>query len=123
VGTAHTVKTKLKQGEDPAAPARGEGTQRTTGSGGVQRRTIEGGSRERLQSVRKDPSLRSSDLGKELLRLLHAQDAAESKIAMTVEAIPPHLMPIVSELALQYAASWSEFALMLQERWRRQAEA
>jgi hypothetical protein len=128
LGTAHTVKTKLRRSQNHVDLERGKvAPERTEVRPGAN----EGGrkwkpkqnNRDRLLSMQRDPILRFSELGKELLRLLHTQDVAEPKIAKMVDVVPAYLTPIVAEMALQYSATWHEFANKLRERSRQYTDA
>lgn len=67
--------------------------------------------REPLVSVlRKDPSLRSSDSGRALLRLL---DACPHDLDRLVDTVPGHWVDRVADLAQVYSAAWQAFATRL----------
>jgi transposase-like protein len=69
-----------------------------------------------LEKLLRDPSLRLKDEGRQLLRLLQENGAAEWN-SLTA-AVPPHCGAMVGSLARRYAATWLEFAQYLDERDR-----
>ncbi|MEV4449902.1 ParB/RepB/Spo0J family partition protein [Streptomyces mirabilis] len=69
-----------------------------------------------LEKLLRDPSLRLKDEGRQLLRLLQENGAAEWN--NLTAAVPPHCGAMVGSLARRYAATWLEFAQYLDERDR-----
>jgi len=114
LGTAHTVRKSLLQGANPiASKARGR-------DGSIERSSASDGNRvnyqSRLRNLQKDPSLRFSDMGKELLRSLKFQHSVEERLPRVAEAVPPHLIMIISDMALHCAEVWRRFANELRAR-------
>jgi ParB-like chromosome segregation protein Spo0J len=131
VGTAHDVRTRMRRGQPPVPPQRrpardpddGQGPtaevpaavhvrrppSRPPGVDGVHH------SIALLQKLAKDPSLRNTALGRQLLRLLHMHVAGTDHTEM-VEAVPAHCTDIVVELAQQCAQSRGQFARELARR-------
>jgi len=64
--------------------------------------------------LRRDPSLRFSDAGRSVLRLLEASAAVAGDSGEISAAVPPHCRPIVAQLATLYAQSWQHFAEKIQ---------
>ncbi|WP_283133092.1 ParB/RepB/Spo0J family partition protein [Rhizohabitans arisaemae] len=146
LGTAHDVRERMRRGEDPVAlkgrggahvgdgvnrPVNGLGTDGCGEDGsdpavlGLEaaalaeaRRNEDRKALARLRSLQKDPSLRFTDAGRELLRWLHVQGHAEDRRSDMIEAVPPHLTLIVADLAMYCAETWRDFAKELQERGR-----
>ncbi|CAL9281382.1 Transcriptional regulator NovG [Streptomyces sp. enrichment culture] len=132
VGTAHDVRERLRRGEDPVAPRdRGQPRQPVGLPVGLREpeapageSALTAGERERksrnmsarLQSLRRDPSLRFSESGRELLRWLFLQYQAKAKYPHVVENIPPHLAATVAELAIQCSEMWRSLAQELEDR-------
>ncbi|UQI45744.1 ParB N-terminal domain-containing protein [Streptomyces sp. HU2014] len=128
VGTAHDVRERIRRGEDPVVPRdRGKrpkpdvrkgltapvtDTVVTAPEKGRKMKNMQA----RLQSLRKDPSLRLSESGRELLRWLHLHHRAQVKYPHVVDNIPPHLAAIVAELATQCSEMWRNLAQELEER-------
>ncbi|MBX9363380.1 ParB/RepB/Spo0J family partition protein [Streptomyces sp. WAC04114] len=67
-----------------------------------------------LDKLLRDPSLRLKEEGRHLLRLLQHNASAEWDQLTAV--VPPHCGEMVGSLARQYAATWLEFAELLDDR-------
>jgi transposase-like protein len=72
-----------------------------------------------LQRLRRDPSLRSSELGRSLLRWLSAHAAGAEEWAGYLEGLPPHSASLVQEAARGIAHTWTSFANELERRARK----
>ncbi|WP_035845429.1 ParB/RepB/Spo0J family partition protein [Kitasatospora azatica] len=71
-----------------------------------------------LAVLRRDPSLRFTDHGRALLVWLHRRLVAVSIAESELQQIPPHLLPVVADLALECAAGWRDLAEQLHRRAR-----
>jgi transposase-like protein len=71
-----------------------------------------------VEKLLRDPSLRSTERGKRMLRLLHVNAVAEEQLPDVVAGVPPHCVLIVVQLARQYAKMWQDFARELDGRAR-----
>jgi len=75
-----------------------------------------------VSALRKDPSLRFSDSGRALLRLLDARDACPYDLDQLVDMVPRHWAGRVADLAHVYSVAWQAFATRLaqsrSEVWR-----
>jgi ParB-like chromosome segregation protein Spo0J len=71
-----------------------------------------------VEKLLRDPSLRSSEQGKAMLRLLHVNAVAAGQLPDIVTDVPPHCVAIVVQLARQYAKMWQDFATELDGRAR-----
>jgi hypothetical protein len=71
-----------------------------------------------VQKLVRDPSLRGSDRGKVMLRLLHVNAVAADQLPDAAAGLPPHCVATVVRLASQYAKMWQDFARDLDERAR-----
>ena len=71
-----------------------------------------------VEKLVRDPSLRSSERGKAMLRLLHVNAVAAQQLQDVAAGVPPHCVAIVMQLACQYAKMWQEFARELDGRAR-----
>ncbi len=67
-----------------------------------------------LAKLRRDPSLRLREDGRNLLRLL--QHNAVAEWSGLSGAVPPHCEELVGRLARQYAEQWLKFAQRLEQR-------
>jgi transposase-like protein len=71
-----------------------------------------------VEKLLRDPSLRSSERGKRMLRLLHVNAVAAEQLPDVAAGVPPHCVLIVVQLARQYAKMWQDFARELDGRAR-----
>jgi ParB-like chromosome segregation protein Spo0J len=134
VGTARDVRERMRRGEDPVpsrnrlstgpraesdtpeniasginAPGRGTG-----GDNGTPRAR-----RGRfLLSLRTDPSLRCSEIGRALLRLLDVNTLDAAQWDRIAAAVPQRWSPVVADLAMDCAADWSALACRVRGRVR-----
>jgi hypothetical protein len=125
VGTAHDVRERIRRGEDPVL-LKTRGGSLVSGGRGTRSRTYQSQKqakrkksfRSQLQSLQKDPSLRFSDSGKELIRWLYVHEYVQDKSPNLIETVPPHLVPIVAEMVDYCAEMWRELASEFQRRAR-----
>ncbi|WP_233221182.1 ParB/RepB/Spo0J family partition protein [Streptomyces carminius] len=121
VGTAHDVRERLASGRDPvpdrerrrSADARKGGPAKTD----ERQPPSPGELRDRarnpailVQRLLRDPSLRSTETGRTLLRLLDAQAQVVQRWDRLVDGVPQHCSEIIADLAGEYAKFWHEFA-------------
>ncbi|WP_328491429.1 ParB N-terminal domain-containing protein [Streptomyces sp. NBC_00414] len=136
--TVRDVRDKLSRGEDPIpvrqrfspaaeaakdrTPPAKDGTQgpRRFGSPATVHRMPTDG-RSALAALRKDPSLRFTEAGRILLRLLDPHIMFADRREQLIKDLPEHTLGMLSKAAQQYAASWSEIAVVLEERARQAA--
>ncbi|TDD35500.1 transcriptional regulator [Actinomadura sp. KC06] len=135
LGTVHDVRRRLDRGEDPL-PAR----QRRTRDGGQNPTTTEqppardddapnpetapiacpAGPAEDplllLRKIAKDPALRNTVRGRELLRLLNTWSTAIENWTALVEAVPPYQATTVATIARLCEESWNDLARALEDR-------
>jgi ParB-like nuclease family protein len=71
-----------------------------------------------VEKLLRDPSLRSSERGKGMLRLLHVNAVAAEQLPDIATGIPPHCVSTVVQLAHRYAKMWQDFARELEGRAR-----
>jgi ParB-like chromosome segregation protein Spo0J len=71
-----------------------------------------------VQKLLRDPSLRSSEQGKGLLRLLYVNAAGTDQLPDLAASVPLHCVAIFVQLARQYAKMWQDFATELDGRAR-----
>ncbi len=116
LGTARDVRQRVQQGMDPL-PERDQEERRARGKRPALMRaeTLPDASAV-LQNLRKDPSLRFTDSGRSLLRLLDLGVTAVRDCRQSLESIPPHCLYPIMELARGAAAEWLELAESLQDR-------
>jgi hypothetical protein len=139
LGTAHDVRERCRTGRDPVPS-------RCRRRGGRKKHddspTDDSPTRARARSVgphvlrpvgpehvptldklKKDPSLRFSDAGRRLLRMLDAQSLDAEQWNSLIATVPPHRADAVAQLALELAESWQVFAEQLGERAAKTGEA
>jgi hypothetical protein len=71
-----------------------------------------------LRTLAKDPSLRMTDAGRELLRALSVPAVDAGDRPELVSAVPSHCADRVGLLAAAYAAAWADLAERMRERAR-----
>ena len=71
-----------------------------------------------VEKLLRDPSLRNTERGKGILRLLHVNAVSEAQLPDTVGVLPPHCVGVVVQLARHYSWMWQEFAKELDGRAR-----
>lgn len=128
VGTVHDVGERLRRGLDPVpegrrlVPKPAGASQAAAGGSAVRDRVVarvpkrEVDVQSAMQTLRKDPSLRFTETGRALLRLLDLQTQAMEQRERLISGIPAHCAELVVELADECARTWTEFAERLQNR-------
>ncbi|RSO10269.1 hypothetical protein DMH18_15745 [Streptomyces sp. WAC 06783] len=125
LGTAQDVRKRLENGQDPVPGARG-GVRRAVGPDGEgtcngsaldangNRRTVPDVPHpslpERLRPLKQDPALRSTDMGRALLRLLSSHEIPVAHWQALIDGVPAHRARAVADIADQCARIWQEFA-------------
>jgi len=128
-GTVRDVKRRLTRGEHPVPlsqrPSPPVGRTPSPNSAlvpiggtdlaaGLARRS---GSRTAgLETLRNDPSLRHSDTGRQLLRLLSVHLLPDEHRERLVRSVPEHCAGVVSAVARECAGAWDTFADQLDRR-------
>jgi ParB-like chromosome segregation protein Spo0J len=126
-GTVRDVRQRLLRGEDPvtrkAPPSKKQqkkpAAAAAPGSPGRGNQAAAGPARDRyalLQDLRKDPSLRFTQLGRTLLDWLAVRAAGPSGLDPLVDALPPHCSYLIAGLARSCADEWLEAARRLERR-------
>ncbi|MEV6395096.1 ParB/RepB/Spo0J family partition protein [Streptomyces sp. NPDC051907] len=117
--TVRAVRTQLMSGADPRPPTRPAAADPAAAPAGTRRQSQEGSAgrerRERslapsVRRLRADPSLRFSERGRTLLRLLDAHCVSNEKWAALAGAVPPHRRDAVATAARECAHVWRRFA-------------
>ncbi|MFI9162606.1 ParB/RepB/Spo0J family partition protein [Kitasatospora aureofaciens] len=103
-GTVRDVRERLRRGEDPVPAGRRAAAPQQAGPDLA--RTM-----ERLMS---DPALRLTESGRHLLRMLTSSLPPAEQRDQLVRSVPPHCAGRVSQLALECAAAWQEFARLVE---------
>lgn len=103
--TARSVKARMARGEDPAGrerkpPIRDVPTQPDLA-------TV-------VQRLRVDPSLRFTETGRALLRLMEAHAVSAGRWESIASGVPPHCRNTVAAVAGEFARAWHSFAEQLE---------
>lgn len=69
-----------------------------------------------LSKLMRDPSLRQSEQGRQLLRMMRDNVAGAPNLSQVRTSVPPHWLNVTTQLALQISQMWSQFALELDKR-------
>lgn len=122
LGTAHNVRERMRRGEDcvldsQVGRARGSGSPCERGTTRRRRRCGEPLAwqtvRERLK---KDPVLRYSEAGRVLLRWFDARATGTGEWRGVIDAIPPHWVETMINVAYSCGSEWYELAAALEQR-------
>ena len=120
--TARDVRQRLERGEEPTlartGPARASSGVAPPGPApGPEPLRAAPPARDVVQALLRDPSLRHSEHGRQLLRLLQVNNAvgAPARSGM-IAAVPPHCTAIIGQVARYYAQMWRGFAQELDRR-------
>lgn len=118
VGTARDVRERMRRGEHPLPPRHRIAAEPLD-------EPVEPAPRpERdrvLPALRTDPSLRFSEVGRALLRLLDANSVDAAQWDRIAAAVPQHWSPVVADLAADIAADWSALACRVRGQARASA--
>ncbi len=69
-----------------------------------------------LGQLKRDPSLRFNEIGREILRLLDAAALDAEQWRRYTDSVPPHCTNVVAEVARHCSQAWDRFAQQLEER-------
>ena len=112
--TAWDVRKRLQRGEPPVPVADSAVVStpapRNARQGQPEKRPLPGGHASVLENLMRDPSLRSTDRGRQLLRLMQFNAAGVREWSEMATAVPPHRVAAVCQLARHYAQFWSSAA-------------
>lgn len=113
LGTASDVRGRMRLGEDPLRPGHRRGSagpgRDRTGKPLREQGTV-------IRHLRSDPSFRSKEVGRMLLRLIEAHATVEPDWGRLADAVPAHLRPRVIEVAKSCLDAWQEFVRELDSR-------
>jgi len=123
VATARDVRRRMRLGQDPVTPKLRPalGTDTTAADAGG--RSDASGTpatppvcESMLSSMRRDPSLRMSQIGRTLLHLLRAHLLTAEQRQDLIDGIPAHRTAEVAQMARVCASRWLEFAIDVEGR-------
>ncbi|MFD6323173.1 ParB/RepB/Spo0J family partition protein [Streptomyces sp. NPDC058442] len=118
LATARDVRERIQKGTSPLLPARRGATVRAPQDPSDDAPATPFAIAETLHTLRRDPSLRLTDHGRFLLRLLDTNAVANNRWSELVDQIPPHWVGQVASAARECAAAWRLAAQQLEERAR-----
>lgn len=136
VGTIRNVRKRLDCGQDPIpdrlrdaesgtarlappharmVPVRGKASApaqqgKASGSRGEQQETA-----SVVQKLLRDPSLRATDSGRRLLRMLVSTELERSELEEIAKAVPAHCVPLIRAVALKRSEDWNQLASMVSQ--------
>lgn len=126
--TVRDVRDRLRRGEAPSGPTRREpkAAASATPLGPKAVARIDGADRAPdlpalLHNLRKDPSLRLSESGRTLLRLLDACTVGPQEWTRISDNVPPHRVELIVTAARECSRAWQDFATELEQRSSQQA--
>ena len=119
LATVRDVRERVQNGTSPLPPSRC-GTARTPQepSPGEADSIATFAMAKTLLTLKRDPSVRLTDHGRFLLRLLDTNAVASHRWGELVEQIPAHRVGQVASAARECAATWQQAAQQLEERAR-----
>jgi len=112
LGTARDVRNRLQRGEDPQRRRAVSADRLSEGRGGKSLREQD----TMIRQLRSDPSLRFTESGRVLLRLIDVHAMAEQDWNRLVDAVPAHLRSTVTNLARVCIGGWQDFVEQLDSR-------
>lgn len=123
LGTARDVRERVRRGEDPAPIRRSKNNQIKPDSipltGRNNPQSIASNSAKSrvtiLADLKKDPSLRYTDSGRMLLRLLQVISDGTVKCKDLIDKLPPHCAYSVAQFIRECASEWCELAVQIDE--------
>lgn len=120
LGTARDVRDRVRRGESPFPPRQRRGDTAIPRPAAPVGRVAPGENRTTiLQNLRRDPSLRFNESGRDILRWLDARAVGATGWQQLADAIPPHCAYVIADFAHEIAQEWLDVA----ETLRRRAEA
>ncbi|MFD5616435.1 hypothetical protein ACFWIS_38590, partial [Kitasatospora sp. NPDC127060] len=107
---------------EPAQPAEPTQPAATAGPAGPEPRTIRRTTTpptaqdpvRTMERLMTDPALRLNESGRHLLRMLTSSLPPAAQRDQLVRSVPPHCAERISQLALECAAAWREFARLVE---------
>jgi ParB-like chromosome segregation protein Spo0J len=110
VTTARDVRQRIDKGQSPLPDALAKSADRSPARSTGAIKPPDGRGSDLLQRLRRDPSVRSSERGRALLRLLSVVAIAINACNEFAEAAPIHCSGTIAEIARKNARAWQEIA-------------
>jgi ParB-like chromosome segregation protein Spo0J len=114
-GTVRDVRDRLHRGESPVPEQRRSHSSNASSREDWKRIDSVDVSRM-LESLAKDPSLRMTQTGRNLLQWLHLRRVDVRDCRMVVDSVPTHRRAVLVELARVYASIWETIAAQLETK-------
>jgi ParB-like chromosome segregation protein Spo0J len=120
VGTARDVRERLRRGEDPvlsrrAAPAGSQSVAADADTKAEPDGIPPQAAARMLDNLRKDPSMRYSEIGRSLLQWLGVYAVSFSGEDALVQSLPEHCRRNIADLAWGCVAIWKQLAVELEQ--------
>lgn len=112
--TAKDVRARMRRGEDPVPERQRAQVPENRSAAVVARPAVD--RRTGVQRLRSDPSIRFSESGRTLLRLLDGPGTDPAAWELLARNIPGHCTHTVAELARMCAEDWQRFAAVVESR-------
>ncbi|CRK58739.1 StrR protein [Alloactinosynnema sp. L-07] len=106
--TVRAVRTRMLRGEDPVRLARAEPTPAPVPE------QPQPDWPSVLHRLRTDPSIRFTENGRALLRLMDAHAVNNGRLDTIAENVPPHCRQLIAQVAVEFAQAWHRFAEQLE---------
>lgn len=120
--TVRDVKEKLRRGLDPVVPQQRTrsstnrlGSPEAQSSKKIRAESVDWDSSRAVENLKRDPSLRFNQAGKQLLQWLSVHVNKPTNVEGIICAVPPHCSEVIVRIALHCAAWWSHFAEQLEQ--------
>lgn len=121
ISTVTDVRKRIERGDDPVLPSQRRAETRTARERTAERPRGESdlpvrdeppvrAGQDILQVLQRDPSLRFSEQGRHLLRILHATVAGAERLPELASTVPDHQADLVAKLAEDCASQWRALA-------------
>lgn len=110
LSTVRDVRDRLARGEDPVPPKQRQREEYPPSTALVVD-TLRDPPPDLLSRLRQDPSLRFSEMGRALIRLLSIHALTDQDRKGLLDAVPEHCRGVVAELAHACAETWQELAV------------
>jgi ParB-like chromosome segregation protein Spo0J len=118
LATAKDVRDRLRRGADPVPPGVRRAQSRRLAAVPRQRvleqESVRTGSV--LQALRSDPSLRFTEAGRAVLRMLEVSSLRTGQWEQIVDAVPSHCAEAVARVSRECAEAWTTFAQQLEAK-------
>jgi ParB-like chromosome segregation protein Spo0J len=109
--TVHDVRQRLREGREPIPPSQRKADRQPRHLRVASTdETRHYGAEISVTELGIDPTLRHTEDGRLLLRLLSAKSVLEQRIAQLAAIVPPHLADPVADLACRTGDAWHDFS-------------